>query len=70
MKIEDLISGKGDSEKVSVGNVSLPVSALKSFIKDGYVHVKPYMSEKTFSMWGKTCTGCFTEQEILERARS
>ena len=68
MKIEDLVSEKGDSEKVPVGNVSLPVSALNKFIRDGYVHVRPYQAEKTFSMWGKACTGCFTEQEILERA--
>ncbi len=68
MKIEDLISGKGDSEKVPVGNVSLPVSALNRFIGDGYDHIRPYRTEKTFSMWGKACTGCFTEKEILERA--
>jgi len=68
MKIEELISGKGDGEKVSVGSVSLSVSALKEFVRDGYLHVRPYESEHTFSMWGKTCTGCFTEQEILNRA--
>ncbi len=68
MKIEELISGKGDGEKVPVGNVSLPVSALKKFVAEGYDHVRPYESEHTFSMWGKTCTGCFTEQEVLERA--
>ncbi|MDQ1335589.1 MAG: hypothetical protein QG552_2539 [Thermodesulfobacteriota bacterium] len=68
MKIEELISGKSNGEKVSVGNVSLPVSALKKFVADGYVRVRPYESEYTFSMWGKACTGCFTEQEIIERA--
>ena len=67
MKIEDLVSGKGDSETVAVGNVSLPVSALNRFIRDGYAHVRPYEAEKTFSMWGKACTGCFTEEEILKR---
>jgi hypothetical protein len=68
MKIEDLVSGKGDGEKVPVGNVSLPVSALKKFVRDGYIRIKAYETEHAFSMWGKTCTGCFTEQEVLERA--
>jgi len=67
MKIEDLISGKGKGDKVPVGNVSLPVSALKKFLADGYLHIRPYESEHTFSMWGKACTGCFNEQEILAR---
>ncbi len=67
MKIEDLISGKGNGDKVSVGGVSLPVSALKKFIADGYVHIKPYETEGTFSMWGRACTGCFTQEQILER---
>ena len=60
MKIEELISGKGDGETIPIGKISLPVSALKKF--------KPYKTEKTFSLWGKTSTGCFTEQEILERS--
>jgi hypothetical protein len=68
MKIADLISGKGDDEKVAVANVSLSVSALNKFIGDGYDQIRPYQTEKTFSMWGKACTGCFTEKEILERA--
>ena len=67
MKIEELISGKGDNEKVAVANVSLPVSALNKFIKDGYDQIRSYQTEKTFSMWGKACTGCFTEKEIVER---
>jgi len=67
MRIEELISGKGDGDTVSVGSISLPVSALTKFVKDGYDHVQPYETEKTFSMWGKACTGCFTEQEILEK---
>lgn len=68
MKIEELISGKGDGDKVSVGNVSLPVSALKKFVGSGYHHLRPYKTEGTVSMWGKSCTGCFTEQEIIERS--
>ncbi len=67
MQIKELVSGKGNGDKVSVGNTSLPVSSLNKFVEEGYVNILPYETEKTFSMWGKTCTGCFTEQEILER---
>lgn len=68
MKIEELISGKGGGDKVSIGNMSLPVSSLKKFVADGYLHFKPYETERTVSMWGKSCTGCFTEPEIAQRA--
>jgi hypothetical protein len=68
MKIEELITGKNKSEKVDVGGVTLPVSALDNFMREGYVHIKPYQEEKTFSLWGKACTGCFTEKDILDRA--
>jgi hypothetical protein len=68
MKIEDIISGKNDNEEVIIEGLKIPVSALKSFIKEGYEHLLPYSGEKTLSIWGKTCTGCFTEQEILEKA--
>jgi len=68
MKIEEVISGKGTGDKVSIGGLSLPVSALKKFVAAGYVHLKPYETERTVSMWGKSATGCFTEQEIAQRA--
>jgi hypothetical protein len=68
MKIEELISGKGNGDKVSVGGLSLIVSALKKFMADGYIYIRPYEAERTVSMWGKACTGCFTEQEVTERA--
>ena len=64
MKIEELIAGKKDGESVNVEWATLPVSALKNLVKDGYVHLKPYKEEKTFSVWGKTCTACFTEEQI------
>ncbi len=67
MKIEELIAGKNEGQKVEFAGFSLPISALKQFMKDGYTDVKPYQAEKTFSMWGKACTGCFTEAEILSR---
>jgi len=31
MKIEELISGKGDREKIEIEGISIPVSALRSF---------------------------------------
>jgi len=68
MKIEDMISGKNDKEEIIIGDLKIPVSALKNFMKEGYEHLLPYKNEKTFSIWGKTCTGCFTEQEIREKA--
>jgi hypothetical protein len=67
MKIEELIAGKNDGKNVQVAGVSLPISALKRFVDDGYTHLKPYRVEKTFSLWGKACTGCFSEQEIANR---
>lgn len=67
MKIEELITGKNEGQSVQVAGVSLPISALKRFVEDGYTHLKPYRAEKTFSLWGKACTGCFSEQEIVNR---
>ena len=68
MKIEELISGKNDNEEIEIEGVSIPISALKNLIKDGYVNLKAYKEEKTFSLWGKTCTACLTEQELREKA--
>ena len=68
MEIEELITGKNDGQNVQIAGVSLPIAALKRFMDDGYTHLKPYQTEKTFSLWGKTCTGCFTEAEMLSRA--
>ncbi len=68
MKIEELIAGKNDGQNVQLAGASLPIAALKRFMDDGYTHLKPYQTEKTFSLWGKACTGCFTETEIINRA--
>lgn len=68
MKIEELIAGKNDRQNIEFAGVSLPIAALRRFMDDGYTHMKPYQTEKTFSMWGKTCTGCFTEEEIVKRS--
>ncbi len=68
MKIEELISGKQNGDEVSVDGFSLPVSALKKLMDEGYVNIRVYKENKTFSLWGKNCTACFTEEMIRERA--
>ena len=68
MKIEELISGKKINEDINIEWASIPASAFKKFMEDGYVYIKPYKSDKTFSLWGKTCTGCFTEKQIKKKA--
>ncbi len=68
MKIEEMISGKNDNEEIIIEGIKIHVSALKNFMKEGYEHLLPYREEKTLSLWGKTCTGCFTEQELREKA--
>lgn len=67
MKIDDMISGKKDNEEIIIEGLKIPVSALKNFMKEGYEHLLPYREEKTISIWGKTCTGCFTEWEISQK---
>jgi hypothetical protein len=68
MKIEALISGKNDNDGVEIEGVPVSVSALKHLMKEGYVSLRPYKEEKTFSLWGKTSTACFTAQELKEMA--
>ncbi len=68
MKIEDLIAGKKDTEEVSLDGMSLPVVSLKKLKEEGYVNIIVYKDNKTFSLWGKNCTACFTEEQIRERA--
>ena len=70
MKIEELISGKNDQGEVNFEGISIPISTLKDLVKDGYEHVKFYKDNNTFSLWGKTCTACFTEDQLRERAGS
>ncbi len=68
MKIEDLITGKRDDEQVEIGWTSISVSALKKLMEEGYEYLQPYNEEKSFSLWGKTCTGCLSAEQIQERA--
>ena len=66
MKIEELISGKNDHEEVNIEGTSIPVSALKKLMKDGYVYLAPYRENKTFHLWGERCTAFFTEEALRE----
>lgn len=68
MKIEDLITGKNDGEDVDIEGISIPVTALKKIMEEGYEHVKLYKENNTFSLWGKTNTACFTEEQLREKA--
>ncbi|MBW2094868.1 MAG: hypothetical protein JRI80_08260 [Deltaproteobacteria bacterium] len=68
MKIEDLIAEKNEDDRVSIDGTSIPVKVLKNLVDEGYVHMRPYKENKTFSFWGKSCTACFTEDQLLERA--
>ena len=70
MKIEELISGRDDKEDVDIEGISIPVLALKHLVKDGYEHVKLYKENNTFSLWGKTCTACLTEDQLRQRGGS
>lgn len=66
-KIEELIAGKNENEEIQLDGVSIPVTALKKLMRDGYVNLKVYTDNNTVSAWGKNCTACFTEQQLRER---
>lgn len=69
-RIDELISGKQGSEMVALEGHTLPVEGLKILMDEGYVQIKPYAEEGTFSLWGKTATACLTPGEITEKAKS
>ena len=68
MKIEELIAGNRDQEDILIHGTSIPASSLKKLMDAGYIHLQPYPEEKTFSMWGKTCSACFTGQDLRNMA--
>jgi hypothetical protein len=67
MNIEELISGKDDSEKVELGGISIPVNSLKSLMQEGYVNLRPEPKSKSVVLWGKTVCACFREVQLQER---
>jgi len=66
MKIEELISAKGDNEQIAVEGISIPVRAMQNLMKEGYVHCRPEPQNKTVTLWGKTCCACLTEGQLHE----
>jgi len=70
MKIEEVIAGKKDRESVTLDGMSVPVGTLRKLSEEGYVNLRYYGDNKTFSVWGKNCTACFTLEELKERATS
>ncbi len=69
MEIEKLAYGKGKSEEIEISGTSIPVSVLKNLMEKGYIHIKSYQDEGTFSLWGKSCTGCFSSEELREMSK-
>jgi len=67
MKIEELIAGKNDNGKIEIDGISIPVLALKNLLKEGYENLRIYKENNTFSLWGKNCTACFSEEQLLKR---
>jgi hypothetical protein len=70
MKIAELLSGKGGQDRVSTGGFSIPVAALKTLLNEGYEDILVYKENKTFSLWGKNCTACFTQDHLEKMAGS
>lgn len=70
MKIEEVIAGKSDQDSVSLDGMAVPVTVLRNLAKEGYENLRLYKDNKTFSFWGKTCTACFTLEQIQEMAKS
>jgi len=68
MKIEDVISGKNNQGNIDLDGLQVPVAALKKLHNDGYVNIRVYGDNRTFSLWGENCTACFTLEQLVERA--
>lgn len=70
MKIQEVISGKREEESANLDGLPVPVAALKNLSKEGYENLRVYKGNKTFSLWGKTCSACFSVEHLQERAKS
>jgi hypothetical protein len=69
LKLDDLIQGKNGESDVDVGGITVPAKALAALREMSYEHLKLYLSEKTISAWGKTCSGCFTQAQLRRMAQ-
>jgi hypothetical protein len=70
MKIEDLVSGKGEQDSVDLEGLPVPVAALRKLSEEGYTDLRVYKDNNTFSLWGKTCSACFTLEQLQKRMKS
>lgn len=68
MKIEDVIAGKNDQGKVDLEGLQVPVTTLKKLLDEGYTNIRTYKENRTFSLWGKSCTACLSMEQMQERA--
>ncbi|RJR47643.1 MAG: hypothetical protein C4576_09285 [Desulfobacteraceae bacterium] len=64
MKIQDLVAGKGDGDQADVEGLRIAVPVLKRLMNEGYEHIRVYKESRTFSLWGKTCSACFTQEYL------
>ena len=69
MKIDDLVADAGGAAEVDAGGIQIPVRGLNALREQGYEKLRPYRSENTVSVWGKTCSGCFTREQLLTMTR-
>lgn len=69
MNIDDLVEGAGGATEVDAGGIQIPVRGLNALRLQGYEKLRPYPSENTVSAWGKTCSGCFTMEQLLTMNR-
>jgi hypothetical protein len=69
LKLEELVQMASGGSEVDAGGISVPVKALEALSQKGYEQLKPYLSEKTVSAWGKTCSGCFTQAQLRGMAQ-
>jgi hypothetical protein len=70
MKIQDLIAGKGDGDHLDIEGLKLAVPVLKRLMDEGYENIRVYKESRTFSLWGKTCSACFSHEHLSTPAGS
>jgi len=64
VKIEDVIAGKGEQDRVQVEGVGLSVAKLKALAEEGYEYATFFADCSQFAFWGKACSACFTAEHL------
>jgi hypothetical protein len=67
MDIRDLIQGKSHDQEIDVEGIAIPVPALRKLMEEGYSKLRAYRENHTVAVWGKSCTACFTEEQLRKR---